>query len=299
MAFRPRSSLRCRRPSGTEVICNRPYNGIAAIEDFGAEHLRTGELILYTSQDSVLQLAAHVDAPARGRSSTESAPPPARSMSGEHAVGPGDRAAVHRPPGAFQRTEGRRDFAVPPPARSYLDELHDAGVSGPRRGQGRRPVRRRRRRAFAPRAPPTPGAWPPRPRCSASVERGLIFTNLIETDQVYGHRKDPEGFHRALQEIDARLADWLTRLRPDDLLVITADHGIDPDSPGTDHTREYAPLLAVVGDAGAVKAEEPGRGAASSEARRHDGPLADVGATALCWLTGRETDELPGQPFAR
>jgi phosphopentomutase len=131
------------------------------------------------------------------------------------------------------------------------------------------------------------------------VQRGLIFTNLIETDQVYGHRKDADGFHRALQAIDTQLADWLTRLRTDDLLVITADHGIDPDSPGTDHTREYAPLLAVAGQAGAADLENAGRGAASSEAGRHDGPLADVGATALCWLTGQETDELPGQPFAR
>ena len=106
--------------------------------------------------------------------------------------------------------------------------------------------------------------------------------NLVDTDQVYGHRKDVEGFHAALREIDAALSDWLDLLGPDDLLVLTADHGVDPDAPHTDHTREYAPLLAAF----------EGHGG-----RRHDGPLADVGASALRWLTGREAPALPGEPF--
>ena len=106
--------------------------------------------------------------------------------------------------------------------------------------------------------------------------------NLVETDQVYGHRHDTEGFHDALKQIDAAVGGWLELLRDDDLLVLTADHGVDPDAPHTDHTREYAPLLAVF----------PGHGG-----RRHDGPLADVGASVLRWLTGREADALPGDPF--
>ena len=120
-----------------------------------------------------------------------------------------------------------------------------------------------------------------------------MFTNLIDTDQVHGHRKDVAGFHAALQQIDAEVAIWLELLGPEDLLVITADHGVDPLSPGTDHTREYVPLLAVPGG-DAVASPDTTRGVGS----RHDGPMADVGATALSWLSGRLTDRLPGRPFA-
>jgi phosphopentomutase len=115
-----------------------------------------------------------------------------------------------------------------------------------------------------------------------SLEEGFVFTNLIETDQVYGHRHDFEGFAAALQEIDGCVARWLQLLSDDDLLVLTADHGCDPAAPHTDHTREYAPLLA---------------GFRGHRGSRHDGPLADVGASVLAWLTGRETGDLPGRPF--
>jgi phosphopentomutase len=266
---------------GRDVICNRPYNGIAAIEDFGEEHLRSGSLIVYTSADSVAQLAAHVDrVPVQ---ELYRACVAARAvMQGEHAVG----RVIARPfcgsAGAFRRTEGRRDYSLRPPGRSYLEQLQDAGV----------PVH-----AVGKIADLFAGVGIDRAHAAATnprglhvttglieeLEAGLVFTNLIETDQVYGHRKDAEGFHHALQAIDAAAAGWLAILRPDDLLVLTADHGVDPAHPGTDHTREYAPLLAVA----------PGRGG-----YRHDGPLADVGATALSWLTGREADGLPGRPFA-
>ena len=115
-----------------------------------------------------------------------------------------------------------------------------------------------------------------------SLEQGFVFTNLIETDQVYGHRHDFDGFAGALAQIDAFVATWLEQLTGDDLLVLTADHGCDLTSPRTDHTREHAPLLArFAGDGG----------------RRHDGPLADVGASVLRWLAGRDWAELPGESF--
>ena len=114
------------------------------------------------------------------------------------------------------------------------------------------------------------------------LDTGLAFANLVETDQVYGHRHDVEGFHAALRDIDAAVGTWLTELRDEDLLVVTADHGVDPRAPHTDHTREYAPLLATF----------PGQ-----DGRRHDGPLADVGASVLKWLAGREAEALPGTPF--
>jgi phosphopentomutase len=109
-----------------------------------------------------------------------------------------------------------------------------------------------------------------------------VFVNLVETDQVYGHRHDVEGFHEALRAIDAAASEWLGLLREDDLLVLTADRGVDPLAPHTDHTREYVPLLAVF----------PGH-----DGRRHDGQLTDAGASTLKWLTGRDEAGLPGTAF--
>ena len=115
------------------------------------------------------------------------------------------------------------------------------------------------------------------------LDGGLVFANLVETDQVYGHRGDVPGFHAALRAIDVAVGGWLESLDPArDLLVITADHGCDPTTPGTDHTREHVPLLA---------------GFAGHGGRRHDGPFADVGASVLRWLAGREAAGLPGEPF--
>jgi phosphopentomutase len=119
-------------------------------------------------------------------------------------------------------------------------------------------------------------------RLLRELESGLIFVNLVETDQVYGHRHDVSGFAQALTEIDAAVAEWLTLLREDDLLVLTADHGVDPTAPHTDHTREYAPLLATC---------------AGCDGRRHDGLLADVGASVLAWIAGRDAPGLPGESF--
>jgi phosphopentomutase len=288
--FPPELTARLVAAMGHEVICNRPDNGLAAIAEFGAEHLRTGALILYTSQDSVLQLAAHV----------ERVPPEelyrvcriARAqMTGEHAVG----RVIARPftgsAGAFTRTRGRRDFAVPPPGRSYLEELEDAGVEVHGVGKIEDLF------AGVGIARSHPGAE--NAQALASVEavlerlsQGLVLANLIETDQVYGHRKDAAGFARALAEIDAHLAGMLERLRDGDLLIVTADHGVDPRHRGTDHTREYAPLLAVSGEM--LRA---GRAGGRAPGRRHDGPLADVGASVLRWIAGREAAGLPGEAF--
>ena len=266
--------------TGRRFICNRPYNGIAAIDDFGAEHLRSGDLILYTSQDSVLQIAAHVERlPEQELHAVCAA---ARAvMTGEHAVG----RVIARPftgrPGAFRRTEARHDYSVPPPGRTYLDELRDAGM--PVHGVGKVTD------LFAGRGISVahPGATNERALRETTalvreLEAGLVFTNLVETDQVYGHRKDVHGFHAALREIDASVGAWRSALRPGDLLVVTADHGCDPAAEHSDHTREHAPLLGCF----------TGHGG-----RRHDGALADVGASVLRWLCGRDAPQLPGMPF--
>lgn len=288
--FPPDVVARLTAAMGHEVICNRPYNGIAAIEDFGAESLRTGALIVYTSQDSVLQLAAHVDR-VPPRELYRACAAARAAMSGEHAVG----RVIARPfagaPGAFERTEGRRDFALEPPGRTYLQELADAGVAVHGVGKIHDLF------AGVGVAHTHPGATNAEALASvnellATLDGGLVFVNLIETDQLYGHRKDVAGFAAALRQIDEHVARWTAALRECDLLIVTADHGVDPAHVGTDHTREYAPLLAVTG-AMARAAAAGGRYAGA----RHDGPLADVGASVLRWLAGRETDELPGTPF--
>jgi phosphopentomutase len=271
---------------GFAVVGNRAHNGIAAIEELGEEHLRGGALILYTSQDSVLQLAAHVErVPADELYRAAAAA--RETMTGEHAVG----RVIARPfegrPGAFRRTAGRRDFALAPPSRSYLQELQQTGVEVHAVGK----IADLFAGVGITRA--WPGAGNERALLSAgelleSLEQGLVFVNLIETDQVYGHRKDVAGFARALGEIDSWLGDALPLLRADDLLIVTADHGVDPAHPLTDHTREQAPLLAVTGE---MLASRPRGGF------RHDGVLADIGATVLLRLTGLQAPELPGRAF--
>jgi phosphopentomutase len=288
--FPPEVIERLESATGQRLICNRPYNGIAAIEDFGAANLRTGAVIIYTSQDSVAQLAAHVDRLAPDELYAVCAA--AREvMSGEHAVG----RVIARPftgqPGSFRRTEGRRDFTLRPPGRSYLDELIDAGVEV--HGVGKisdlfAGVGITCSHAGATNAQALESV----DAVLAELERGLVFVNLIETDQVFGHRKDVHGFHGALRELDSHVAGLVARLRPDDLLILTADHGVDPAHAGTDHTREHAPLLALTGEM--ARRRLAGEEAAGA---RHDGPLADVGATVLRWLADRDARELPGEAF--
>lgn len=271
-----------RAASGRPVICNRPDNGIEAIQQFGSEQLRSGALIVYTSQDSVLQIAAHTDvvAPAKlyeicGRVR--------EAMTGEHAVGRVIARPFQGAEGAFQRTDGRHDFALAPPSPGYLGALRARGVEVHAVGKVSQLF------AGAEIDHDHPGATNPIALAQIgelidTLGAGLVFANLVETDQVYGHRHDFEGFARALAEIDARVGEWLGRLREEDMLVLTADHGCDLTSPRTDHTREHAPLLAAFSGHGG---------------RRHDGVLSDVGASALQWLTGEPEPSLPGRSFYR
>ncbi len=278
--FPPDVVAMLERVTGLRFCANTPASGTEVIEEWGEHHLKTGEVILYTSADSVLQLAAHHDVLTEEQLLAACAAA-REAMTGEHAVG----RVIARPfvgePGAFRRTEGRRDFAVEPPGRSYLDELQDAGVPVHAVGKVRDLFAGVGIDAYH------PGATNERAigavtELASTLDAGLVFANLVETDQIYGHRHDVEGFHRALREIDAAVGDWLALLRDGDLLVLTADHGVDPRAPHTDHTREHAPLLATW----------PGQ-----DGRRHDGPLADVGASTLKWLAGREADGLPGVAF--
>lgn len=278
--FPPDVVATLERVTGLRFCCNAPASGTEVIEQWGPHHLRTGEVILYTSADSVLQLAAHRDV--LSEEDLIGACAAAReAMIGEHAVGRVIARPFEGEPGAFRRTEGRRDFSVRPPGRSYLEELQAAGVPVHAVGKVRDLFAGVGVDAYHPGASNERGIAAIT-GLARDLDAGLVFANLVETDQVYGHRHDVEGFHHALREIDAAVGKWLELLRDDDLLVLTADHGVDPHAPHTDHTREHAPLLARF---------------LGHDGRRHDGPLADVGASTLKWLTGRDAHALPGDPF--
>jgi phosphopentomutase len=278
--FPPAIVDRITTATGRGVLCNAAANGVEAIVDWGERHLATGDLIVYTSVDSVLQIAAHVDVVPPDEL-YEACAAVRAVMSGDDAVGRVIARPFEGAPGGFTRTHGRRDFSVAPPGRSYLQEVQDDGV--PVHGVGK--VANLFAGLGLDHSHPGPVnavAIDATTALMRDLDSGLVFVNLVETDQVYGHRKDVEGFHGALREIDAATGVWHDLLRPDDLLVLTADHGCDVTTPGTDHTREYAPLLAAFAGHGG---------------RRHDGALADVGASCLRWLTGRDAPALPGQAF--
>ncbi|HYF07213.1 MAG TPA: phosphopentomutase, partial [Acetobacteraceae bacterium] len=225
--------------AGVRFIGNIPASGTAIIDELGAEHLRTGCPILYTSADSVLQIAAH-----------EAVLPPERlyalcGIARRHADAWHIGRVIARPfvgePGAFQRTGGRHDFSMPPP-RSVLDALQEGGI--PVLGIGKTAD------LFAEsgftRSFPTASNEEGMQRTAAvwrGTEHGLVFTNLVDFDTVYGHRRDAPGYADALSRFDAWLGGFLALVRDDDLLIITADHGNDPTFRGTDHTREEVPLI--------------------------------------------------------
>lgn len=230
---------------GRGILCNKPYSGTQVIADYGREHIETGKLIVYTSADSVLQIAAH-----------ESVVPIeelyrdceiARGIcKGKYGVG----RIIARPfegEYPFKRTTRRHDFALVPPHKTTLDLLKDGGldviavgkISDIFAGQG------------VTDAIKTAGNADGMEKTMALLDRdfrGFAFVNLVDFDMVYGHRRDIDGYAAATAAFDAWLGDFRVKMRPDDLLLITGDHGCDPGFTGTDHTREYTPLLAA-GDA--------------------------------------------------
>lgn len=229
-----------RQKTGRGVLCNRPYSGTEVIRDYGREHLETGALIVYTSADSVFQIAAH-----------EPIVPPeqlyeycriARELlQGEHGVG----RVIARPfegEWPFVRTPRRHDFSLEPPSETMLDRIKAAGLDVIAVGKIHD--------IFAGRGDTehifTSGNTDGIARAIALAKRpfhGLCFVNLVDFDMLYGHRNDPDGYARALTEFDRALPQLLAGLGEGDVLMITADHGCDPATPSTDHSREYTPWL--------------------------------------------------------
>jgi len=229
------------RRTGRGILGNKAASGTAIIDELGPEHMRTGALIVYTSADSVFQIAAH----------EEIVPVPELYRACEIAYEiVGERMGVGRviarpfvgAPGAFRRTANRHDYALPPFGETLLDRLVAASTPVVAIGKIQDLFAGRGITQAFHTASDDEGMTRVEEQMQ-TVERGFIFANLVDFDTQYGHRNDVEGYAHNLERFDARLASVLPRLRDDDLLVVTADHGNDPTTPSTDHAREYVPLM--------------------------------------------------------
>ncbi len=228
--------------TGRGALGNRAASGTAILDELGAEHLTTGKWIVYTSADSVCQLAAHEDlVPVselyRGCEAAR------RILTGPGAVA----RVIARPftgtPGAWTRTERRKDFSLAPPGDTLLDRLAQAHI--PRLGVGKVDDLFAGRHITSLHPANNPEAYRLIQASLRRMPRGFLFANVIEFDQTWGHRNDVAGYHQGLLALDAALPAMLAPVREQDLIIITADHGNDPTTPSTDHSRERVPVLAV------------------------------------------------------
>ncbi|HET7427890.1 MAG TPA: phosphopentomutase [Gaiellales bacterium] len=271
------------RRTGRGVLGNVAASGTEIIQRLGEEHQRTGAWIVYTSADSVFQIAAHEQTVpleelyAACRTARE-------LLTGDLAVG----RVIARPfvgePGAYVRTPHRHDFSLLPPTPNYLERLREVGVTVHGVGKISDIFAGQHMDSSSPTESNAQGIARTTQLMRTLPDDSLVFTNLVETDMVWGHRNDPDGFADCLREFDEGLPQLMAALRHGDLLVLTSDHGCDPTTPSTDHSREHALLIAH-------------RVGAPMAGGRHDGEtFSDVGATVQRHLTGRHDGDLPGTP---
>lgn len=256
--------------TGRGILCNRPYSGTEVIKDYGDEHVRTGNLIVYTSADSVFQIAAHEDV-VPVETLYEYCRIARKLLCGRHGVG----RVIARPfageSGNYQRTSGRHDYSLEPPADTILDIIRDAGKEVIGVGKIRDIFAGRGITSYVYTKGNTEGIEKTLGYLEQDFE-GLCFINLVDYDMLYGHRNDIEGYARALTEFDKALPAILDKLREEDALVITADHGCDPGyTVSTDHSREHTPLIIY------------GKNIPSGNLGTRD-TFADIGATVLALL---------------
>jgi phosphopentomutase len=269
--------------TGRGVLGNKAASGTEIIEELGEEHQQTGKWIVYTSADSVFQIAAHVDTIPLDE--LYRASEIAREiLTGKHAVGRVIARPFEGEPGNYVRTPDRHDWSLKPRQPNYLTLVREAGHKVHAVGKIRDIFagvdidESHTTRSNVEGITQTE-------RLLRELDDGLVFVNLVETDMLWGHRNDPVNFHRCLQDFDRRLPDLLAALRDRDVLVLTSDHGCDPTTPSTDHSREHALLLAYV----------EGRNA---NGHVHTGEFADVGSTVNTWLGGKAPRRgIPGQPI--
>jgi phosphopentomutase len=275
---------RFENETGRGVIGNRPASGTSIIEELGAEQERTGAWILYTSADSVFQIAANTGVIPLDE--LYEASKKAHKMligEGEIMVERVIARPFHGGPGAYVReNENRHDYGITPPSKTYLDRIKDAGHETVAVGKIKDIFDGRGITEHLPAPPDDAAKVDAILDALGRVESGLIFANLVDFDASYGHRRDPDGMAENIQRFDERLPEMLDAITAEDVMIITADHGNDPTFRGTDHTRERVPLL-VIGSG------EP-----------HDLGIregySDVGASVAAWL-GVEQGGLPGKSF--
>jgi phosphopentomutase len=268
--------------TGRRVIGNRPASGTEIIAELGPEQQETGAWIVYTSADSVFQVAAHTDVIPL-EELYEACKKAHKMLIGEGKILVERVIArpYHGEPDAYEReNENRHDYGISPPEETYMDLIKDAGLSVVAVGKIRDIFDGRGITEHLP-APPDDNAKVDAILDSLGrLQSGLVFANLVDFDAKYGHRRDPEGMAENLRRFDDRVPELLDALTDEDLLIITADHGNDPTYSGTDHTRERVPLLVVGGGEPVDLGVREG--------------FSDVGATAAGWL-GVEKDGLPGE----
>ena len=240
--FPPELIQELEEKSGRKIIGNKPASGTEILVELGEEHVKTGALIVYTSADSVLQIAAHEEVVPLEELYRICEIAREITLRDEYMVG----RVIARPfvgePGDFKRTPNRHDYALKPFGRTVMNELKDSGfdvisigkIADIYDGEGV---------TKALRTTSNMDGMDKQVQTLDMEFTGLSFLNLVDFDALFGHRRDPEGYGKALEEYDVRLQEVLDKLRDDDLLIITADHGNDPVHAGTDHTREYVPLL--------------------------------------------------------
>jgi phosphopentomutase len=273
---------RFERETGRSVIGNKPASGTQIIEELGPEHERTGSWILYTSADSVFQVAANTSVIPLEELYE------ACKKSHQMLIGEGEimvERVIARPfhggPGAYEReNENRHDYGITPPSETYLDRIEDAGQETVAVGKIRDIFDGKGITQHLPAPPDDDAKVDAVIEALGSVDSGLIFANLVDFDAKYGHRRDPEGMAQNIERFDGRLPELLDALTAEDLIIITADHGNDPTFRGTDHTRERVPLLVV----GNGKPRDLGVRAGFS----------DLGASVASWLDV-ERGMLPGR----
>ena len=271
-----------RRETGRGVLANAPWSGTAVIERYGQEHMKTGDLIVYTSADSVFQIAAHEDI-VPPEQLYEYCRIARKLLVGKHGVG----RVIARPfvglPGSFKRTANRHDFSLEPPKTTLLDAVRSAGLASIGVGKIHDIFAGKGITEYVYNKSNADGMAHTMDYAKKNF-RGLCFVNLVDFDMQFGHRRDVDGYANAMSEFDAWLGEFLKVLGPEDVVMITADHGCDPSyTATTDHTREYVPLL-VLGQQ--VKKVDLGTRAT----------FADIAATAA-QLLGVSLDT-PGKSFA-
>lgn len=276
--------------TGLGWLGNKPASGTQVLDELASEHMKTGAPIIYTSADSVFQIAAHEDVISPDELYRICETVRSEVCVGKDAVGRIIARPFEGSEGSWRRTHRRRDFALPPTGETVLDRLTAEGV--PTLGIGKiGEIFAWRSIETSPHVENNMDAWHKLVNTVVSDKPGFVFANLVDFDMLWGHRSDPDGYARGLEAVDQRIPELLNSLIEGDLLIITADHGCDPTDDSTDHTREYVPILALVkgsGSAGSLGVRETFADIGETVAEFYGAIHGPAGTSFLASLLGEE-----------